>query len=56
MLGAHVACLVVWYFHDNPRQCVLDVLQPVDVLDDVPSSTALAVLFSTGYYLNVLED
>ena len=31
MLGAHVACLVVWYFHDNPRQCVLDVLQPVDV-------------------------
>ena len=31
MLGAHVACLVVWYFYDNPRQCVLDVLQAVDV-------------------------
>ena len=31
MLGAHVACLGVRYFHDNLRQCVLDVLQPVDV-------------------------
>ena len=31
MLSAHVAYFIVWYIHNNPRQCVLDALQPVDI-------------------------